>query len=238
VSNETPSDRVGIPKMPFDFPQFKLPDGSTITLADMVYESMRSAFIVRPWGEETRWDLFSYSRTQDVTGAVPGTKATRAHTNIPRSGDSGLPRDWEALLCRWRANLNVSLEQPVLDWASETSVQFEYNCKLFSSETLADLLLSPQSLGGEALPVHMRENLSYKVTAETSDKRVLDALRTWLRGPGSETVRDAITELDMVARLADGKIADAIRHVQAKLQPGRQLVGWVHLEGLVKRCVV
>jgi hypothetical protein len=238
---EMPSDRgehSGIPKMPFDFPTFKLPDGSTITLSDMVYQSMRSAFVVRPWGNEEHWDLFTAGRGQDIPGAAPGTKATRAHTNIPRSGDSGLPKDWEALVCRWRASLNVPLEQPVLDWASETSVQYEYNGKYYADETLADLLFGTQSLGGEALPIHMRENLSYKVHVETSDKRTLEALRTWLRGPGAEAVRDALTELDTVARLADGKIADAIRHVQAKLQPGRQLVGWIHLEGLLKRCIV
>lgn len=229
------ADNGGGDKASFDFPKFTLPDGTVIALADLTYTSLRSAFIIQPWTDDARWNLFTYSRSQAIVGV--DRVATRSHTNIPRTGESGLPRGWAALIYRWRANLNVPLEQPVLDWANETSVTFEYNQKNYGSEVLADLLFGTQPLGVE--PVHLRECLSYTVTVETSDRRVLENLRTWLRGPAvADNVRETIFELDAVARFVPGPTADSIRRVQAKLQPGRSLTGWIHLEGPLKRCII
>lgn len=234
---KTPSDLGG-----FGSQTIRMPDGSTVELTDLCYQSLRSAFVVRPWADDSQWDLFSYGRSQDVVGA-PGLKATRAHTNLPRSGDSGLPKDWEAMIYRWRANLNVLLEQPVLDWASETSVHFEYNGKHYGDEKLIDLLFGAQPLSvGDAFPVHMRDGCSFKAVVLTGNMKALEELRVWLRG---DTTKAANTELDMLVEVAKhfrGEAADAIvegiRRVQKKTQPGRTLTGWVHLEGLMRRPVV
>jgi hypothetical protein len=236
-------------KTPSDFcagPTITLPDGSKLTLSELVYQSLRSAFIVQPWTSDSEWELFSYGRSQDVAGA-PGLKASRAHTNIPRSGDSGLPKAWEAAIFRWRASLNVPLEQPVLDWAAETTVHFEYNDKSWGDEKLVDLLFGAQPLGGTGveLPVHMRENTGYRVRVITDNKQVLQSLRDWLRNYGSGVPAGALGDLDVIAKFASrfkveaiDAFAAAIQRVQEKLQPGRAMTGWVHLEGLIRRVIV
>src|SRR3954470_6956363 len=86
-----------------------------------------SSFVIDPWGAGSQWNTFSYSRSQDLLGAPPGVKAGRSHTNVPRSGDMGLPKDWEMAVESWHATLSVPLDQVVLDWAAESFAQFEYN---------------------------------------------------------------------------------------------------------------
>jgi len=226
-------------KAPFHATEIRLPDGTVLDLSEWSNESFRSALFVNPWSAQNVWELFVYSRGV----AIPGTDivANRAHTNIPRSGDSGLPLDWAMYVLQWRAALNMTLEQPVLDWAAETVVQFEYNGKYYGNTPLIDLLLGARPVG-DPLPVHMRENLGFKVTVSTDNERAVAQLRDWLRGGGSvlpENVRDAVTELDAILRLQpEGPVAASLRHVQAKLRPGRHLMAWIHLEGPVKRVLV
>jgi hypothetical protein len=219
---------------------YQLPDGQAVHFTDTIWHDLRSAFVVRPWGDEREWAPFSYGRNQDVPGA-PEVKATPAHTNIVRSGEVGLPKDWEMLVCRWRATLNVPLSEAVLAWAAETAVQFEYNSKLYGSATLADLLLSTQPMASPSndRPIHMRENLGYCARVRTGSERSLEGLRASLCGDApTEAVRDAIVELGTVARMQQGTLADTLRHIQAKLQPGRNLICWLHIEGPLVRTVV
>jgi hypothetical protein len=226
---------------PNDPPSFtkelRLPDGTVLSLADWVNESFRSAFYVSPWNAQNAWDLFTYARGT----AIPGTDlvATRAHTNIPRSGDTGLPREWEMHVMQWRAATNMPLEQPILDWAAETVVQFEYNSKISGNAPLIDLLLGTRTIGNP-MPVWMRENLSFQVVVKTENERVVGQLRDWLRGgSAADNVRDAVAELDAIVRLqSDQQLVKSLQHVQAKLQPGRQLLTWIHLEGPLKRCIL
>lgn len=214
-------------------PSITMSDGSVVSLADWIHTDLRSALIVDPWAGGNQWELFTYARAQSVSG----TAATRAHTNIPRSGDSGLPRDWEMYVTGWRAQTNVRLDQEVMDWAAETFVQFSYNQTHQGDTTLLDLLLHPQPLK----MVWMRENLGYQVRVE-SDPVAAKTFCDWLRD-GVETkqnVRDAVTELDTIIRLhakGDG-LTSSLRHVQKTLSDGRKVTVWVHLEGWLKRVVV
>ena len=216
---------------------FRLPNGVVLDLSEWMSESFRSAFFVEPYTLDKEWELFTYGR-----GApIPGTDrtATRALTNLPRSGDSGLPRGWEMYVLQWRAMVNMPLEQPILDWASETSVQFEYNSKFYGQTTLLDLLLGARAIG-DPMPIHVRENLGFRAAVTTDNEKAVETLRTWLRGSAiADSVREAATELDTIIRMqSDENVRAALRHVQAKLQPGRVLTAWVHLEGPIKRVIL
>jgi len=215
------------------------PDGTTVQLVDFVRDNLRSAFAVTPYGTEDRWEVFSNGRSQ----ALEGDKSrymTRAHTNIPRSGDSGLPKDWEMLIDSWKA-ICPNMSQVVLDWASETSACLIYNGKSYGDRTLLELLLDHPVL--DTHPVHIRENLSYGVHIDTCKPAALKALRNSLRGDSQN--KAIVDELDILAQLGDqgpgpvtNVIVHGIRKVQQKLQPSQSLTCWISLEGLMKRCVV
>ncbi len=182
------------------------------------------------------WELFTYSRAS----VIPDTMITakRSHTNLPRNGSNGLPRDWEMYVTRWRAHTNMVLDQVILDWASELVVSFAYNDKVYSSTPLIDILLGTRSIG-DPLPIHMRENLGYMVQVE-NNQAATAKLQEWLRKDDSEVHSKVNTELDAIVRLhADNQnLVSALRYAQSKLQKGRTLTLWTHLEGPLKRCVV
>ncbi len=130
-----------------------LPDGSTIALADWIDDKMFGSVQLTN-GQGTPVEVFSAGRSQPIPG---GTRIqTRVDTNIPRSGDTGLPKDWEMLVygiaikatraCRPQTGAT----QPVLaDGAGAlsdplnlrtwfnidrvTAFNFEYNSKSYSS---------------------------------------------------------------------------------------------------------
>src|SRR5512136_130731 len=75
-----------------------LPDGSTIALADWIDDKLYGCVQLIN-GQSTIVEAFSASRSQTIPG---GTRVqTRVDTNIPRAGDSGLPKDWEMLVYGW-----------------------------------------------------------------------------------------------------------------------------------------
>jgi len=86
--------------------------------------------------------------------------------------------------------------------------------------------------------IWMREGLNYRVDVETRSTSVMKQLRQWLKGSVPDNVRDAYTELDVISRFASGPTAESIKSVLAKLQPGRSLTCWVHLDGVMKKSVV
>jgi len=236
--------------------ELKLPDGKTISLNELLYSTLRSACMIQPWADDDHWDLFVNGQSQPLAGN-PNIAATLAHTNVPRSGDSGLPKDWSMLAYRWRASSNVPPVQPMLDWASETSVSFLYNQKRYATEKLADLLLGPQLLGQlPDCPIHLRESLSYKAIIYTENRAALIGLRRWLRNDmtdaGIETDsrtrliwKDCVAELETIATMAANfnsegmrAVSNQIRNVQNKLMPGRTMTLWLHIEGLIERSVV
>jgi hypothetical protein len=75
-----------------------LPDGSTIALADWIDDKLYGC-VQFTNGQTTPLQAYSSGRSQSIPG---GTRVqTRVDTNIPRNGDSGLPKDWEMLVYGW-----------------------------------------------------------------------------------------------------------------------------------------
>src|SRR5262245_40588789 len=73
----------------------RLPDGSVIQLSDWIDDQLYGGVQLTN-GQTTPVEAFSNGGSQAVPG---GTRtATRVDTNIPRAGDSGLPKDWEMLV--------------------------------------------------------------------------------------------------------------------------------------------
>ena len=75
-----------------------LPDGSTIALADWIDDKLYGA-VQFTNGQTTPLQAFSSGRSQPIPGG--NRVQTRVDTNIPRNGDSGLPKDWEMLVYGW-----------------------------------------------------------------------------------------------------------------------------------------
>lgn len=72
-----------------------LPDGSVIALADWI-DDKHFGTIELENGDTSAIEMFQTGRSQQIPG---GTRVqTKVDTNIPRSGDSGLPKDWELLV--------------------------------------------------------------------------------------------------------------------------------------------
>ena len=221
--------------------RIKLDDGREISLTDTLRDSLRSSFIVHPRRDETMWEVFAQGPSSPVPGN-PTILATRTHTNILRSGNSGLPCDWEMWVHSWRAGC-ADLSQPVLDWAAETNAVLVYNCKQYNSAVLIDLLLDRRVTFTDD-SIHVRENLGYKVVVETTNAKALAALRDHLRKPNGE-ICEAIAELETLARMTTGvedpwarRIVTSVRHVQEMLKtPERSLLCWIDLEGYLERPV-
>lgn len=230
----------------FGLPTLTLANGVQLSLADYTWDSLRSAFVVDPQGEGDRWVAFSYGPSQRIVGG--SFTANRAHTNVPRNGDSGLPKDWAMFVRRWRAHCDMPLLTPLLNFAAETTVEFQYNDKRYASSTLLDLLMGQQHIADDdtrphadvmGLPVHMREGLNYEVVVECRSSSALDELREHLRQP-----LGVAADLETLERLALGLNQDATRalaaeiaRVRTRLPRPRPLLCWVHLEGYLLRVV-
>lgn len=113
--------------------------------------------------------LFDYGQSQNTPGSHQ--LATAAHTNIPRPGMSGLPTRWEFYISRWQAKTNLRLDEPLMDWAAETSVRLYYNNRSYSTTPLLDLLMAPRAFydlssddpANRNGQIWMRESISYWV---------------------------------------------------------------------------
>lgn len=181
-----------------------LADGSTIALADWIDDKIYGSGQFSN-GSTAQVEIFSVGRSASIPG---GTRAqTRVDTNAPRSGDSGLPKDFEMLLYGWAIKI-VRVERPpagasqpifqdgvvgsLSNVPSLTTLfnldrvlfcQFEYNNKmwtsgviqhypqghgysLFTTQPATELaqngMPSPRDRMALVLPVHMRENLSFR----------------------------------------------------------------------------
>lgn len=75
-----------------------LPDGSTIALADWIDDKLYGSAQFSN-GQTSPLEVFSSGRSQPIPGGV--RVQTRVDTNIPRNGDTGLPKDWEMLVYGW-----------------------------------------------------------------------------------------------------------------------------------------
>jgi hypothetical protein len=75
-----------------------LPDGSTIALADWIDDKLYGSAQLQN-GQTTPLEIYISGRSQPIPGGQ--RPQTRVDTNIPRNGDSGLPKDWEMLAYGW-----------------------------------------------------------------------------------------------------------------------------------------
>jgi len=137
-----------------------LPDGSTIALADWIDDKLYGCCQFAN-GQSTPLEVFSSGRSQPIPGGQ--RVQTRVDTNIPRNGDSGLPKDWEMLVYGWGikvvraarpqdppanqqpilADMNGALSDPVtlrtlFQLDRVTFFQYEYNAKFYSQGVIQD----------------------------------------------------------------------------------------------------
>lgn len=79
-----------------------LPDGTTVALSDWIDDKLYGT-VELTHGQNNQVIAFSNGRSQPIPG---GTRVqTRVDTNIPRNGDTGLPKDWEMLVYGWGLKL-------------------------------------------------------------------------------------------------------------------------------------
>ena len=75
-----------------------LPDGTTVALSDWIDDKLYGT-VQLVNGQTNEIIAYSNGRSQPIPG---GTRIqTRADTNIPRNGETGLPKDWEMLVYGW-----------------------------------------------------------------------------------------------------------------------------------------
>jgi hypothetical protein len=75
-----------------------LPDGSTVALSDWIDDKLFGTVQLQD-GQNNQVIAFSNGRSQPIPGG--SRTQTRVDTNIPRSGEAGLPKDWEMLVYGW-----------------------------------------------------------------------------------------------------------------------------------------
>lgn len=79
-----------------------MPDGQTVALSDWIDDKLYGT-IQLVNGQNNQIIAFSNGRSQPIPG---GTRIqTRVDTNIPRGGETGLPKDWEMLVYGWGIKL-------------------------------------------------------------------------------------------------------------------------------------
>src|SRR5258706_2519705 len=115
----------GVTKHAKDDYRISLPGGGWVSVQEWLTADFYSALIVDPRAIGERFRLFGYGRGQLVEGSrsmdgVHAVAATLAYTNVPRSGSSGLPQEWEAYVTSWRAHTSARLDDDFLAWAEVT----------------------------------------------------------------------------------------------------------------------
>lgn len=136
----------------------KLPDGSVIALADWIDDKLYGSIELGN-GDTGQIEAFSNGRSQPIPGG--NRSQTRVDTNVPRNGDNGLPKDWEALIYGWGIKFSRFMRPPtggqhpvladtggalsdppilrsVFDIDRVTFFAYEYNGKIYTSGVIQD----------------------------------------------------------------------------------------------------
>lgn len=209
--------------------------GHVFKFGQIGVQTLRGAFMIRQDAEPNELEVFSAGRCEYIPGG--GRRMTRAHTNVPKSGYSGLPKDWEFSALSWRASMSLPYEQPLLDWAAETAVQFMYNETCVGDAVLADLLFGSRRIGTNGLPVLMRENLTYFVRVSTENGKVFYNLIDWLKRNPEYLALQEVKDAMMLVK--SDRALDSLQRAAKLLDvEPRELTGWIHLEGFMNRVVI
>lgn len=180
-------------------------------------DSLYSALVIdADKGTLGEYALFSYSQAQNVMGS--DQVATASYTNVPRSGWNGLPQGWDFYVSRWRVQTNLRIDEPLMDWAAESTARLIYNNRPITTRPVLDLLMAPHdfyvaadldpdnelpaSFRGGPMPLWMREAIAYEVRIQVND-RATQELQTYL-----------------------------MEHTR-----GHRLILWVYLDGILRKGV-
>lgn len=220
--------------------------------SDWVAGSYYSTLELEGHREGSIWQLFNYSRSQ----AIPESQrlASQWHTNMPRSGDCGLPQGWSALINGWRISTNIAISTPPLkEWADKTYLSFVYNNKRYFGLPLSDFVnrtVHKETDAEEAqvysqnlydkenfseLNVHLQEFLSFRVDVE-SDISATKNLREWLRFESQDGVALARLE-ELIESLPYDQNKSRFRAAFAGLNHSKTFSLRVHLCGAIKRVI-
>jgi hypothetical protein len=135
-----------------------LPNGDTIALADWIDDKIYGT-VQLATGQNTPVEAFSGGRSMPIPGGA--RVQTRVDTNIPRAGDSGLPKDWEMLVYGWGVEPMRAMRptapglqpvmadgagalsdpvqlQPLFNASRMTFLSYEYNTKAYTQGVLLD----------------------------------------------------------------------------------------------------
>lgn len=125
-----------------------LPDGSQIALVDWIDDQIYGSMELED-ADTATVEAFSNGRSQPIPG---GTRAqTKVDTNIPKAGDSGLPKDWEMLVYGWGIEFVRTMSTATLAASSNpvthslafevdrrTYFEYQYNGKAYTSGRMSD----------------------------------------------------------------------------------------------------
>lgn len=209
--------------------------GRVFKFGQIGVQTLRGAFVIGPSSDPGELEVFAAGRSEPIPGGT--RRMARAHTNVPKSGYNGLPKDWEFAALSWRASFSLPYEQPLLDWAAETSVQFMYNENCVGDAVLADLMFGSRRIGTNGLPVLMREALTYFVRVSTENGKVFYNLIDWLKRTPEYLALQEVKDAMMLVK--SDKALDSLRRAAKLLDvEPRELTGWIHLEGFMNRVVI
>ena len=127
----------------------RLPDGTSVALADWIDDKLYGSVELSN-AQNSPVEAFASGRSQAIPG---GTRVqTRVDTNIPRNGDSGLPKDWEMLVYGIGIRPTRAMRTPwtLAAYSDPVRLQtlfnvdrvlfmsFEYNGKAYSQGVISD----------------------------------------------------------------------------------------------------
>jgi hypothetical protein len=176
---------------------FTLPNGQTISIEDWIDDKLYSTVQFQN-GQTTPVEAFVSGRSQQIPG---GTRtSTRVDTNVPRSGDTGLPMSWEMYIygigvgatraCRPAtgatspalADGSGALSDPptlrtLFNVNRVTYLEFSYNDKKYTFGVMQDY---PQGNGFNVFSTNANFELAQNGQPSPRDRNAL-VLPIWLR---------------------------------------------------------
>jgi len=182
---------------------FKLADGSTIYIEDIIDNEQYSTLEVHRGRITAHAEVFEYAIGSVIPSSPTGRRADEADTSFFRPPFIGLPQAWAGYVFGWRAAVEglQTNDAAVRAWLAATSARLVYREKTYAMLPLSELVRVPAPVidpegkpgnwpsilnlkpGEITLPLHLQENLSFGVRLQTGDTMVLAALSAALVEP-------------------------------------------------------